>query len=413
MEARQFMAMILAQILFLSVLGPRTWRQSSTPLLYLFFLIPSGGFLTPALQSFTAQFIKVGLDLFGIVNFADNMVIQIPEGTFYVAEACAGLRFLVASLAFGVLYSCVMYRSIKPRLIFIALSIIVPIIANGLRALGIVLAAHVIGSADAAAADHVLYGWLFFSIVTLLLILIGALFRDRSFNRTLLDGFPYSGRIGKSAVVSAATLLTIVTGSRLLADALDDTLETQPNLTRLEFSVPAGCQETPLSGGEAGNGLHGKAVAYSRAFLCDRDLFIVRLHQYPPRIGARAVFMRELIDPSWEMVATKVIRIGSGIAAQQWSEVEFANSGRLELLASAVWVNGRSVSGIMGRVQQALNTIRSTPTPTLVSKVSYTTSKSPPDAQLAMERFLLATNGSLISLGHDQPRLTREGNGQE
>jgi len=38
------------------------------------------------------------------------------------------------------------------------LSIVVPIIANGFRALGIVWLGHILGSAEAAATDHVLYG---------------------------------------------------------------------------------------------------------------------------------------------------------------------------------------------------------------------------------------------------------------
>ena len=37
---------------------------------------------------------------------------------------------------------------------------------------------HLLGSAQAAATDHVLYGWIFFSIVILLLIVIGLPFRQ-------------------------------------------------------------------------------------------------------------------------------------------------------------------------------------------------------------------------------------------
>src|SRR5262249_16875707 len=151
--------------------------------------------------------------LFGVVNFTDQLLIQIPEGNFYVAEACAGLRFLVASLAFGVLYGLLMYKSLIPRLIFIVLSILVPIIANGVPALGIVLAAHFLGSATAATADHVLYGWFFFSIVTLLLILIGTLFRDHGTKRPPADPLSASGRIGKTASAAVAILLMTVTSS--------------------------------------------------------------------------------------------------------------------------------------------------------------------------------------------------------
>jgi exosortase len=173
--------MILVQILFLSVLGPGAWWLFAAPLLYLFFLVPFGEFLVPGLQSFTVQFFASGLHLFGIRNFVDGVVIEIPEGSFYVAEACAGLRFLIASLAFGALYACLMYKSPIRRSVFLALSLIVPVIANGVRALGIISIAHFVGSAEAVNADHVLYGWIFFSLVTFLLILIGLPFRESTF----------------------------------------------------------------------------------------------------------------------------------------------------------------------------------------------------------------------------------------
>ncbi len=183
MEGQQLVAMTGLQLLFLTVLGWRRYWALSVPLLYLYFLVPFGAFVTPALQDFTAAFIRIGLDLFGISNFSDGMTITIPEGSFFVAEACAGLRFLIASVAFGVLYACMIYRSHTRRAAFIVASIVIPIVANGFRGLGIVVLGHLLGSAEAAAVDHVLYGWLFFSLVILMLIGAGLPFRQDDPNR--------------------------------------------------------------------------------------------------------------------------------------------------------------------------------------------------------------------------------------
>src|SRR5581483_7572977 len=71
-----------------------------------------------------------------------------------------------------------MYRSWPRRIIFLAVSIVVPIIANGFRVMGISVLGYLLSSAEAATADHILYGWLFFSIVSLLLILMGLPFRQ-------------------------------------------------------------------------------------------------------------------------------------------------------------------------------------------------------------------------------------------
>jgi exosortase/archaeosortase family protein len=71
-----------------------------------------------------------------------------------------------------------MYRSWKRRAAFIVVSIIVPIIANGMRVWGIVVLGYWLGDAQAATADHLIYGWVFFSMVSIILILLGLPFRQ-------------------------------------------------------------------------------------------------------------------------------------------------------------------------------------------------------------------------------------------
>ena len=178
MEGRQLAALAVLLAFMPALFGWAVCRAMAAPLLYLVFLVPFGAFLTPVLQDITAWMIVAGLRLFDIPHFADALVIEIPAGVFFVAEACAGLRFIIASLAFGALYALVMFRSPGRRLLVLLLAVIVPVLANGLRALGLVLLGHHWGSAEAAAADHLIYGWVFFSAVILLLTLAGLPFRE-------------------------------------------------------------------------------------------------------------------------------------------------------------------------------------------------------------------------------------------
>ena len=178
-EARQLLLVAMFEVIVLVALGPRVFRLLLAPLLFLFFLVPSGAFLVPTLQKITAQISIAGLELLHIPVFSDGFMIEIPEGTFEVAEACAGLRFLIASIVFGCFFAVVMYRSIVRRTVFITLSLIVPIAANGMRALGIIVLAHLEGSAAAVEADHVLYGWFFFTLVIIILIAIGMTFAQK------------------------------------------------------------------------------------------------------------------------------------------------------------------------------------------------------------------------------------------
>jgi len=179
LEAQQFVFMGMVQVLLLGVLGWRAYWALLFPCLYLFFLVPSGDYLVPTLQDFTGAFAVKGIELFGIPVHADGTIIEIPNGTFRVDEACAGLRFLIASIAFGFLFANLTYRGWPKQAIFVVLSIVVPIIANGLRAFGIIMLAHVSDNRLAAGADHIVYGWGFFVAVTLFLIWIGLKFRDK------------------------------------------------------------------------------------------------------------------------------------------------------------------------------------------------------------------------------------------
>ncbi len=245
MEGRQLIALSGVELLFLAVLGRQAFAALCGPLLYLYFLVPFGGFLIPALQDFTARFVMHGLDVLGVANYTDGYTIQIPEGTFYVAEACAGLRFLTASAAFGCLYALLIYRTPLRRALFIAASLVVPVLANGVRALGIVLLGHTLGSAQAAEADHVLCGWMFFSILMLALILLGLPFREDQ-PRAGAKPQPASSAPapprGRGLVAATIGVLMGCILGPMAALAL--TLAPGPVGSTLDFT-PAGCQVDP------------------------------------------------------------------------------------------------------------------------------------------------------------------------
>jgi exosortase A len=177
-EGCQFVVVAMFEVLLLAILGLRAFKLLLAPLLFLFFLVPSGEFLIPPLQKVTADITVHGLQLLQVPVYREGFMIEIPEGRFEIAEACAGLRFLIASIVFGFFFSVVMYRRPWKRAAFIVLSLIVPVGANGLRALGTIYLGHLEGSAAAVEADHILYGWVFFSLVILLLIVIGTRFAD-------------------------------------------------------------------------------------------------------------------------------------------------------------------------------------------------------------------------------------------
>ncbi len=205
---QQFSVVLIIQGLVLSILGWRVSRQMLFPLAYLYFAVPFGLFLVPDMQDLVAEFVVRALRIFGIPVFLDGTFITIPTSRFEVSEACAGLRYLIASLALGVLFANIMYRSWGRRLAFVALSIIVPLVANWIRALGIVLLAYVSNNKIAIGFDHIIYGWVFYTFVTILLLAIGMTFRER-----LRDFVPGPGLVsgvpGSFAAIAVTAILAI------------------------------------------------------------------------------------------------------------------------------------------------------------------------------------------------------------
>ena len=116
------------------VLGLTVTRGLTFPLFYAIFLIPFGDQLIPALQMITAKMCIVLLDWFDVPAYIDGVFIEIPTGSFEVAEACSGVRFLIAMVAFSVLVAHLCFKSTIRRITCVVAAVALAIIANGIRA---------------------------------------------------------------------------------------------------------------------------------------------------------------------------------------------------------------------------------------------------------------------------------------
>jgi exosortase A len=177
-EIEQLAFIAFVQVLTLSLLGPRVYRSILFPSLYLFFLVPMGEYLIGPLQAFTTKFIDVWLNWLGILHYTEGNMIQLANGSYQVAEACAGLRFLIATIAVGALFAHFTYRKWSKIVLFMIACVIVPVIGNGFRALGIVLLAHFSDNKIAVGADHLVYGWGFSVVLLGILMFVGMKFAD-------------------------------------------------------------------------------------------------------------------------------------------------------------------------------------------------------------------------------------------
>ena len=177
-SVRHFAAVLLIPAVVWLLLGNAVAWILIFPLGYLLFAVPFGEFLVPPLMDVTADFTVWAVQVSGIPVYREGLNFELPTGRWSVVEACSGVRYLIATLALGTLYAYLVYRSWLRRLLFVAASALIPIVANGLRAYMIVMLGHLSDMQVAAGVDHLVYGWVFFGLVIALLFWVGTFWRE-------------------------------------------------------------------------------------------------------------------------------------------------------------------------------------------------------------------------------------------
>ncbi|MCM0001191.1 MAG: exosortase A [Erythrobacter sp.] len=158
-----------------TVLGLRASLVLALPIAFVAFLVPFGDEIIPALQAITAEIAIALTHASGIPARIDGIYIDTPAGLFIVAEACSGVKFLIAMVTLGVLVSATRFNRWTTRAGFMAACVIVPILANGVRAWATIFVAQYVGAEKATGFDHIVYGWVFFAMVVA--VLLGAAWR--------------------------------------------------------------------------------------------------------------------------------------------------------------------------------------------------------------------------------------------
>jgi hypothetical protein len=225
----------------------------------------------------------------------------------------------------------------------------VPIVANGIRGIGIVYLGYLLGSAQAAAADHILYGWIFFSIVILLLILLGLPFRQDHFppaERPVVQGQPVTPRPASNAVFAVAVVAAA--GPLLTTSLAASAANPLPALTTID--VGDGCRTVP--------GRRDDARIGRQRVICGTVTMDMVWEAFSPHVTASPVMterrrlsrraMTEVLNESW--LAEPDGQLG---AWRIMTSVKPAFA-----LAIGIWIDGRPVRpGLAMRARMAMNSL--------------------------------------------------------
>jgi colanic acid biosynthesis glycosyl transferase WcaI len=162
---------IVGAILF--VRGFATCRALLYPLLLMLLMIPMPGFvlerITFPLQIVASQTAEKGLDLIGYSVLREGNILRLPNATLDVAEACSGLRSLLALTFLGQAYVCLLDGRRWMRPVMALLVIPVAVFANAVR----IIASAVAGSYRPEWMEGIFHestGWIVFVVAFLCIV---------------------------------------------------------------------------------------------------------------------------------------------------------------------------------------------------------------------------------------------------
>ena len=329
-----------------AVIGWRAARVIAFPLGFLFFAVPIGEFLLPQLMEWTANFTILALRLTGIPVYRDGLQFVIPSGHWSVVEACSGVRYLIASLTVGTLFAYLNYTSNRRRWIFVGVSILVPIVANWMRAYLIVLLGHVSGNTLAVGVDHLIYGWLFFGVVIMLMFMIGARWAENPASDS-----PATVGASRPRPLRGAVLAAIVAGVAVLV-AMPQMIEwkTQGDGGEVaELQLPqnpsAGWQLAPVRGSKLKPVFHNasrEALGDYTSANASVGLYIAyyRNQNYERKLVSSDNVLVTSKDPHWTQVASggRTLAVGNTEIPLRTAELRNVESlGRTEAGRLVVW----------------------------------------------------------------------------
>ena len=161
--------------LVLLLLGVRAYRVLAFPLLFLFMMVPLPQSLVNViafpLQLVAADFAVNVLYLLEIPALREGNIIHLAEVPLFVAEACSGLRSLMALGTLAVVFAYFFRKSWIERIVIVASAIPIAIFVNEFRVALTGILTHRFGEAAAEGVIHQTEGFFTFGLAFALLLL--------------------------------------------------------------------------------------------------------------------------------------------------------------------------------------------------------------------------------------------------
>lgn len=160
--------------LVLLLLGKPIFKILLFPLAFLFLMVPLPQSLVNVvafpLQLVAADWAVQVLYLLRIPALREGNIIHLPETQLFVADACSGIRSLMALITLGIVFAYYFRRSWLQRIVLVASAIPIAIAINALRVAATGILTYNFGQKAAEGLIHELQGMITFGGAFLLLL---------------------------------------------------------------------------------------------------------------------------------------------------------------------------------------------------------------------------------------------------
>jgi exosortase len=160
--------------LVLLLLGRQVFRVLAFPLLFLFLMVPLPQSLVNVI-AFPLQLVAADLAVnvlheLDIPALREGNIIHLANSQLFVAEACSGLRSLMALITLGVVFAYFFRKSFVERVLIVLSAIPIAILVNSFRVALTGILTHNFGQAAADGVIHTTEGLFTFAIAFVLLL---------------------------------------------------------------------------------------------------------------------------------------------------------------------------------------------------------------------------------------------------
>ncbi|MGH9404122.1 MAG: exosortase A [Terriglobia bacterium] len=156
--------------------GWKYFKAVLFPWLFLFLMVPPPtlvmNMVTIPLQFLASDLATWFLQLFGVPVLQNGNVLQLPNMSLEVVEACSGIRSLISLVTLAIIYGYLLEESYVLRTVLAVAAVPIAVLANGLRIMGTGITGLYWDPDKAQGFFHEFSGWVIFILSLIALFIL-------------------------------------------------------------------------------------------------------------------------------------------------------------------------------------------------------------------------------------------------